>query len=46
VVLPHATLIAAAHRSAPDGPGLALEWQDAPEALAPAEFVEPAGPLH
>ena len=46
VVLPHATLIAAERRALPDGPGLALDWQDAPAELAPLKFVEPAGPFH
>lgn len=45
VVLPHATLIEASRRALPDAPGLALEWQDAPEVLEPSKFIEPRGPF-
>jgi tRNA(Ile)-lysidine synthetase-like protein len=45
VVLPHATLVDVARRALPDAPGLALEWQDAPEVLEPSKFVEPRGPF-
>jgi tRNA(Ile)-lysidine synthase len=45
VVLPHATLIEASRRALPDAPGLALEWQDAPEVLGPSKFIEPRGPF-
>jgi tRNA(Ile)-lysidine synthase len=45
VVLPHATLVEASRRALPDAPGLALEWQDAPDVLGPSKFVEPRGPF-
>ncbi len=45
VVLPQRTLIEVSRRALPDAPGLALEWQDAPEALVAAKFVETGGPF-
>ena len=45
LVLPRLTLIAAARRAEPDGPGLALEWTGAPAELSPPRFVEPGGPF-
>jgi tRNA(Ile)-lysidine synthase len=45
VVLPHVTLIEASRRALPDAPGLALEWQEAPEVLEPSKFVETGGPF-
>ena len=40
VVLPHATLVAADCRAPPGGRGVTLEWQGAPDVLAPPLFVE------
>ncbi|MBS0375148.1 MAG: tRNA lysidine(34) synthetase TilS [Proteobacteria bacterium] len=45
VLLPQATWYAAERRAVPDGPGLVLEWRDAPAALEPPAFVEPEGPF-
>ncbi len=45
VVLPHATLVAAECRAAAGTTGISLEWQDAPDVMAPALFVERGPPF-
>ena len=45
VVLPHATLVAAECRAPAGSAGIVLEWQGAPDVLAPALFVERGPPF-